>query len=82
MGLEWFRNEGPINSSPNPQRFDNLNDEQFILLVRTLQYDDVAKGAYINFNSLYDVAMANNQSYINITNNHKLKQEPPNPSQY
>jgi hypothetical protein len=79
---DWVRHEGPLNTSPNPQRFDHLNDEQFILLVRDIQYDDISKGNYTKFNSLYDVAMSNSGSYIPITNNYKLKQEPPNPSKY
>jgi hypothetical protein len=62
------------------QKFEHLSDEHFILLVRTLQYDDVANHKYTNFNSLSDIAMSNSGNYIPITNNYKLKQEPPDPT--
>ena len=77
---DWVRHEGPVNSSPNPQQFDHLNDEQFIMLVRDIQYDDIAKNRVQHFNSLYDVAMANPGSYININNNYELRQTPPDPN--
>lgn len=54
-------------------------DESFIMLVRTIQYDDVIKDKYKRFNSLYDVAMANNGNYIPVINNYELRQEPPDP---
>ena len=77
---DWVRHEGPVNSSPNPQKFDHLSDEKFIMLVRDIQYDDVSKGRVQHFNSLYDVAMSNSGSYIPITNNFQLRQEPPDPT--
>ena len=77
---DWVRHEGPVNSSPNPQKFDHLSDEKFIMLVRDIQYDDVSKGRVQHFNSLYDVAMSNPGSYININNNYELHQNPPNPN--
>jgi len=78
---DWVRHEGPVNSLPNPQQFDHLNDEQFIMLVRNIQYDDVYKGRVQHFNSLYDVAMSNPGSYINVRNNYDLMQNsPPDPS--
>ena len=55
------------------------NDESFILLVRTIQYDDIVKNKYKNFNSLYDVAISNNGVYIPINNNYELRQDPPDP---
>lgn len=54
-------------------------DESFIMLVRNIQYNDIVKNKYQSFNSLYDVAMSNGGNYINITNNYKLKQDPPDP---
>ena len=77
---DWVRHEGPVNSSPNPQKFDHLSDDKFIMLVRDIQYDDVSKGRVQHFNSLYDVAMSNPGSYININNNYELHQNPPNPN--
>jgi len=77
---DWVRHEGPLNTSPNPEKFDHLSDEQFILLVRDIQYDDITKHKYTHFSSLYDVAMANSGNYIPITNNYQLRQEPPDPS--
>jgi len=77
---DWVRHEGPVNSSPNPQKFDHLSDDKFIMLVRDIQYDDISKGRVQHFNSLYDVAMSNPGSYININNNYELHQNPPDPN--
>lgn len=55
------------------------NDESFILLVRTIQYEDIVKDKYKRFNSLYDIAMTNNGNYIPVNNNYELRQEPPDP---
>jgi len=79
---DWVRHEGTVDSPTLGNQFDHLTDEQFIMLVRNIQYEDISKNRVQHFNSLYDVAMANPGSYINITNNYKLRQEPPNPSQY
>ncbi len=77
---DWVRHEGPLNTSSNPQKFDHLSDENFILLVRDIQYEDITKQKYTHFNSLYDVAMSNSGSYIPITNNFQLRQDPPDPT--
>ncbi len=78
---DWVRHEGTIKSSPEPaSSFDHLTDEQFIILVRNIQYDDITKGKVKHFNSLYDVAMSNPGSYININNNYELHQNPPDPN--
>lgn len=57
-----------------------MDDENFILLVRDIQYDDISKKNYNNFNSLYDVALNNNGHYIRVENNYEILQEPPDPS--
>lgn len=54
-----------------------MDDESFIMLVRDIQYDDVVKDKYKNFNSLYDIAMNNPGHYISVNNNYELLQEPP-----
>jgi len=82
MGLyDWVRHEGTIESTPLPtNKFDHLSDEQFIMLVRNIQYDDIVKNKVSRFNSLYDVAMSNTGSYINVSNNYQLLQNPPDPN--
>lgn len=56
------------------------NDESFIMLVRNIQYDDIVKNRYPNFNSIYDVAMSNRGNYIYVNNNYDLIQTPPDPT--
>ena len=78
---DWVRHEGTVDSSPTPgSGFDHLTDEQFIMLVRNIQYDDIVKNRVQHFNSLYDVAMTNPGSYINVNNNYELQQSPPDPN--
>ena len=57
-----------------------MNNENFIMLVRNIQYDDISKNRYQNFNSLYDIAMSNSGSYIQVNNNYELRQDPPDPT--
>ena len=75
---DWVRNDGYINSIPgtSPQY---RGDEEFIMLVRDIQYQDIKFGAYNRFPTLYDVALANQgKNYIPVTDNTKLVQDPPN----
>ena len=80
---DWVRNDGYIASpsSPTPSQNTYRGDEQFIVLVRDIQYQDIQTGAYNRFPTLYDVALANKgRNYINVTDNTKLVQELPNPN--
>lgn len=75
---DWVRNDGLINSTPGPSN-SYRGDEEFIMLVRDIQYQDIQTGAYHRFPTLYDVAQANGgRNYINVTDNTKLVQDPPN----
>ena len=74
---DWVRHEGTIGQGGT--KFDHISDEQFIMLVRDIQYDDVVKNRVRFFNSMYDVAMNNSGSYIPMSNNYELRQEPPDP---
>lgn len=77
---DWVRHEGTIESTPAPS-FTYQNDEEFIMLVRDIQYQDVKTGGYNAFPTLYDVAIANaGKNYIPVTDNTKLVQDPPNPN--
>jgi hypothetical protein len=79
---DWVRHEGEIASTPAPTYSYN-NDESFIMLVRDIQYQDVKTGGYKKFPTLYDVAMANGgKTYIPVTDNTKLVQDPPNPKNF
>lgn len=79
---DWVRNDGYIDSYPLPSNTYN-NDEEFIMLVRDIQFQDINNGAYNRFPTLYDIALANgNRNYIYVTDNTKLVQEPPNPNIY
>lgn len=75
---DWVRNDGYINSIPATSN-SYSSDEEFIMIVRDIQYQDVKTGVYNRFPTLYDVAMANGgKNYIPVTDNTKLVQEPPN----
>jgi hypothetical protein len=79
---DWVRNDGYVESypvpSPPPQRA-----EEFIMLVRDIQFQDIQTGAYNRFPTLYDVALANKgKNYIPVTDNTKLIQDPPNPNAF
>ena len=77
---DWARHEGTVDSYPAPQPSYN-NDEEFIMLVRDIQYQDVKTGVYNKFPTLYDVAMANGgRNYIPVTDNTKLVQDLPKTS--
>jgi hypothetical protein len=76
---DWVRHEGYFDSVPGPLPYGN--DEQFIMLVRDIQFQDVKNGAYNRFPTLYDVAASNKgKYYIPITDNTKLVQDPPSPA--
>lgn len=79
---DWVRHDGYIDSYPGTSNTYS-NDEEFIMLVRDIQYQDIQSGVYNKFPTLYDVALANgNKKYIYVTDNTKLVQDPPNPNQY
>ena len=74
---DWVRNDGYVESypvpSPLPQR-----EEEFIMLVRDIQFNDIKSGGYNRFPTLYDVALANKgRNYIPVTDNTKLLQDFP-----
>ena len=76
---DWVRHEGDINSTPGPSPNIYQNDEQFIMLVRDIQFQDIKFGVNNRFPTLYDVALANKgKNYIPVTDNSKLIQDPPN----
>lgn len=76
---DWVRHEGNIESVPEPSN-SILNDQQFIMLVREIQFQDVKTGAYNRFPNLYDVALSNKgRNYVPVTDNTKLIQDPPDP---
>lgn len=75
---DWVRNDGYVDSYPLPSN-TYRSDEEFIMLVRDIQYQDVQTGVYNRFPTLYDIALANgNKNYIYVTDNTKLVQDPPN----
>ena len=77
---DWVRNDGFVESTPSPT-YTYRNDEEFIMLVRDIQYSDIQNGGYNRFPTLYDVALANKgKNYIPVTDNTKLIQDPPNPN--
>lgn len=77
---DWVRNDGYIESYPPPSNDVYRSDEEFIMLVRDIQYQDIKNGGYNRFPTLYDVALANKgRNYIPVTDNNKLIQELPNP---
>jgi len=79
---DWVRNDGYVESYPVPSP-PTQRDEEFIMLVRDIQFNDIHSGAYNRFPTLYDVALANKgQNYIAVTNNTKLIQDPPNPNAF
>jgi hypothetical protein len=74
---DWVRHEGDINSFPRP-RDSYRGDDEFIMLVRNIQYQEVRNGSYNRFPNLYDVAFANKgRNYIPVTDNTRLIQDPP-----
>lgn len=77
---DWVRNDGYVESFPAPSSPTTYRgDEEFIMLVRDIQYQDVKFGGYNRFPTLYDVALANKgKNYIPVTDNTKLIQDPPN----
>jgi hypothetical protein len=80
---DWVRNDGFIESTPAPSSSatNYRSDEEFIMLVRDIQFQDVKFGNYYRFPTLYDVALANKgRNYIPVTDNTKLIQDPPNPN--
>lgn len=77
---DWVRSEGYIDSVPGAYSTPYRSDNDFIMLVRDIQFQDVKGGGYASFPTLYDVASANRgRTYIPITDNTKLIQDPPNP---
>jgi len=78
---DWVRNDGYFDGTPGLTYTPSyINDETFIMLVRDIQFQDVKGGGYTSFPTLYDVASANRgRTYIPITDNTKLIQDPPNP---
>lgn len=77
---DWVRSEGYIDSVPSAYSTPHRSDNDFIMLVRDIQFQDVKGGGYTSFPTLYDVASANRgRTYIPITDNTKLIQDPPNP---
>ena len=78
---DWVRNDGLINSIPGSSYTGGFRDEEFIMLVRDIQYQDITTGRYTKHPTLYDVALANKgRNYISVTDNTKLLQDPPNPN--
>jgi len=81
---DWVRNDGFINSSPGTLSSGIHREEEFIMLVRDIQYQDIKSGGYTKFPRLYDVALSNpGRNYINVTDNTKAAQpilDPPNPN--
>jgi hypothetical protein len=76
---DWVKNDGYVESLPGPST-QYRGDEEFIMLVRNIQYQDIQSGSYTRFPTLYDVALANRgKNYIPVTDNTKLIQDPPNP---
>jgi hypothetical protein len=77
---DWVRNDGYINSTPAPSQI-SFREEEFIMLVRDIQFQDVANGSYNRFPTLYDIALMNGgRNYISVNDNTKLAQDPPNPN--
>jgi hypothetical protein len=77
---DWVRNDGYVESTPGPSQSSGYRDEEFIMLVRNIQFQEVQSGAYTRFPTLYDVALANRgKNYIPVTDNTKLVQDPPDP---
>jgi hypothetical protein len=77
---DWVRSEGYIDSVSGAYSTPYRSDNDFIMLVRDIQFQDVKGGGYTSFPTLYDVASANRgRTYIPITDNTKLIQDPPNP---
>ena len=75
---DWVRNDGIMDTYPKP--LPPRNDEEFIMLVRNIQFQDVKSGNNNRFPNLYDVALANKgKNYIPVTDNTKLIQDPPDP---
>jgi hypothetical protein len=74
---DWVRNDGVVDSYP-PSQNTYRGDEEFIMLVRDIQYQQIQSGEYKSFPTLYDVALANKgRNYINVTDNSKLQQDLP-----
>lgn len=79
---DWVRNDGYVESYPVPSP-PTQRDEEFIMLVRDIQFQDIQNGSYNRFPTLYDVALANKgKNYIPVTDNTKLIQDPPNPNAF
>lgn len=78
---DWVRHEGDINSVPSQLPPPSHRDESFVMLVREIQFQDVKFSNYNRFPTLYDVALSNKgRTYIPVTDNTKLVQDPPNPA--
>ena len=77
---DWVRHDGFIENPSSPPPLPYNSDENFVMLVRTIQYQDVLNGSYTRFPTLYDIASANRgKNYIPVTDNTKLIQDPPDP---
>jgi len=75
---DWVRNDGFIESYPPPSQNTYRGDEEFIMLVRDIQFQQIQSGEYKSYPTLYDVALANRgRNYINVTDNSKLQQDLP-----
>jgi len=79
---DWVRNDGYIGSGgPLPSPSSDFRKEEFIMLVRDIQFQDITSGNYNRFPTLYDVALANKgKNYIPVTDNTRLIQDLPNPN--
>ena len=76
---DWVRHDGYINSTPSITTYNT--DEEFIMLVRDIQFNDIKTGNFNKFKTLYDIGTANvGRNYIPVTDNNSLIQEPPNPN--
>lgn len=78
---DWVRHEGDINIPFYSTSSDN--NEDYIMIIRDIQYQDIQQGSYTKYPTLYDVAMANTgKNYIHVTDNTKLQQDPPKLNRY
>jgi len=79
---DWVRSDGYVESTPAPSSAFS-NEEEFIMLVRNIEFKDIQTGGYNRFPTLYDVALANKgKNYIPVTDNTKLIQDPPDPNSF
>jgi hypothetical protein len=75
---DWVRHDGNINSVPYVTSPGGYREEEFIMLVRDIQYQDVSSGRYNYFQNLYDIALSSNKNYMHITDNKNSIKDPPN----